>query len=807
MPSYTRGKNAFFRFLISFFAASGVTIGVYVLLDGPKLGGLFDFLVSKQQESPVAPEILIIETAGTDTLMDPITAAQVIMTMAEMRAGSLLIQTPILGVSASVDDREAELLDLFNREFDHLGRNIQNLFEGIRMGTVPPAETGRFVDAVLSFAEEGKQRLINEAVHRSNAGTLELERAKTVFPNTWIADDHSVELARQYPQQRSPQTQAVSSRHPDSPLLYSHAALDPDGRLRRVVPLETDDVPEDAPDYEHIVYNAVKNRFGSTAMAATANLAGRYLIMEKVPGLASAGDRSFTLDKDGAILLKALQKGQHFRRIPLANLIEYEKLDRDLHKTLSEAADMGLYANVSAEKYPSYLWERGQELRNGLLETVNEAMSDPHKRAWIDARDTYFAALDEFFYESSVENNLVGSFFSLLQNEKLPDTGKERLITMRDDLLTAFRSGRDIYNRLAEIRAALGREIPDSLCILGAASVDTLASAMLANAIITGGAITPVSPRYMFFWSLCAVFLCVFLLRTFSPLLTFVVGIIFSTAVLAGFSYHFVVTSVWIDPLIPLCGTISGVFVSMLCSIVMKQRLTRKFHVSYGPYVAQPCLSYLIRAGHPRPEDRITIRAAVIAIKNPVLNLVENGKTAETSAAAIINFRNEVKKMFLKSGAVIAGVSGDTVLAAFGSPAERVALHTMKNEMPYDDDAKPRGAHNPVRKAVGFLSELIDNRQDVKNWHFGIDYGECTFTWTPLSGYTVFGPPSYNARLLAANGSRQKVCVSVSKNCVIKIDGALTRKHAHTIGGNANAEFYELLTKKVPSSPTTRATL
>ena len=152
--------------------------------------------------------------------------------------------------------------------------------------------------------------------------------------------------------------------------------------------------------------------------------------------------------------------------------------------------------------------------------------------------------------------------------------------------------------------------------------------------------------------------------------------------------------------------------------------------------------------------------------------------------------------MSLKSGAVITGVNGDTVLVAFGSHAERVALHTMKNEMPYDDDAKPRGAHNPVRKAVGFLSELIDNSKEAGAWYFGIDYGECTFAWTPLAGYTVFGPPSYNARLLAANGSRQKVRVSVSKNCVAKIDEALTRKHAHTIGGNANAEFYELLTKK-----------
>jgi class 3 adenylate cyclase len=779
MPSYTKGKNAVIRLLISFFVASGVTVGVYFLRDGPKLGMFFDLLVSKQQKFPVAPEILIVETAGTDTLMDPSTAASVIMTMAEMGAENLVIQTPILGVSASIEDRESELLDLFNWEFDSLGRNIQNLFEGIRMGTVPPAETGRFVGAVLTLAEEGKARLINEAVHRSNAGTLELERAKTVFPRTWIADDHSAELARQNSGTR------LNSK---SLLLYSHAVLDQDGTLRRIVPLETSGVP----DYEHIVYHALKGRFGYTAQAVSP--AGRYLIMEQIPGFASPGDRSFTLDKDGAILLKPLRKEQGFRRIPLTDFIEYEKLDRALYKTLSEAADIGLYGSVSAEKYPSYLWERERELRGNLLETMNDAL----KPAWIDARNAYFTALYTFFYELPVESNLADSFASLLQNEKLTDAGKEQIVTMREGLLAVFRSGRDNYNQLAEIRLRLDREIPSSLCILGAASVDTLASATLANAIITGSTITPASARYIFFWSLCAVLFCGLLLRTFQPLVTLIVGTVLCAAVLAGFSYSFVATSVWIDPFIPLGGTLGGVLSSALCSSVMKRKLRQKFYISYGPSVAKSSLEYLIRAGQPRPEDSVTVQAAIIAVKNPALTLAESGSPPETAAVATVKFREEVKKIFLKSGAVIAGIHGDTVLVAFGSPAERVALRMMKNEMPYDDDASPHGTHNPVKKAIGFLTEFIDNNsiQATAAWHFGIDYGECTFTWTALTGYTVFGTPSYNARLLAAKGSRQKVRVFVSKNCAAKIDGALMRKHIHTAGG-ANIETYELLTKKV----------
>ncbi|MDR1095032.1 MAG: hypothetical protein LBL31_01440, partial [Spirochaetaceae bacterium] len=730
---------------------------------------------------PVAPAILIVETPRTDTLMDPSTAASVIMAMAEMGAGNLLIQTPILGVSASAGDREAELRELFNREFDQLGRNIQNLFDGIRMGTIPPAETNDFVGVVLSLAEEGKQRLVNEAVYRTNAGTLELEQARAVFPNTVIADDHSVELARQSAGPRS-----VRGYSP-APLLYSRAVPDRDGRLRRIVPLETGS----APHYEHIVFNVLKARFGHATL--TMNPAGRFLVMEKVPGFPSADDRLFTLDKDGAVVLQTLRKDQRFRRISLVDLIEYEKLDRALYKLLSESADMGPYGGVSAENYPSYLWERERELRNSLYETVNDSL----RLVWVGARQDYLAALDRFFSNPSVESGLNDSFASLLQNEALTDEGSERLVTMRDDLLAAFHAGRAVYSEFAGIRARLEKEIPGSFCILGAASADTLASALLANAVITGGVVTPAPARYIFFWSLCAALLCTLLLSFLAPLPTVILGAVCAAAVLAGFSYRFIFTPVWLDPFIPLGGTASGVVVSVLCALIKERRLKRQFQIAYGPYVAKPYLKYLIRAGRPVPRDCLTAPAVIIAVKNPDVNATENGQPAKVSAAAITKFREEVKQSFLKTGAVIAGVDGDTMLVAFGSPVERAALHTMKNEAPYDDNAEPPGKHNPVEKAAGFLADLVNSDKEAGRWYYGFDYGECAFAWTPVAGYTAFGPPSYNARLLAVQGRRHKVRIFISKTCADKISGATMRKHTLT-DGNTTADLYELIAGRGP---------
>jgi class 3 adenylate cyclase len=653
------------------------------------------------------------------------------------------------------------------------------------MGTIPPAETSRFVGTVLELAVEGKDRLVNETVRRGNAGTLELEEARFVLPNTHIADDHSVELARQNVFSR-PRT-----RYPKTLPLYSHAELDPDGHLRRVVPFDADD----GQDYEHIAYHALKNRFGYTAVAS--NAAGQFLVMEKVPGLASAGDRFFALDKNGAIIVKRLQKEQKFRTIDLVDFIEYEKLDRDIYKILSESTDIGPYGGVSAEKYPSYLWEREREARKELLESADAAL----KPRWIDARNEYLNALDTFFYASPVENTLNATFDSLLQDERLSDAGRERLITMRDELLGAFWSGRGAYNQFSEIRARLVREVPGSFGILGAASVDTLASALLADTIITGSMIAPASTRYIFFWSICAAFFCVFIVRVCSPLATLIAGTLLSAAVLAGFSYSFIAGSVWIDPFIPLCGTAGGIFVSMLCSIYLKRSLKQKFTISYGPFITKSYMGRLIRAGYPKPGDYLTARAAIVAVKNPALSALESGKPAAVSSAAITKFRNEVKSLFLKTGAVIAGANGDTVLAAFGSPVERVALNFLKDEMAYDDETTSRSAHHPVKKAAGFISDLIGISQEAANWCFGMDYGECTFIWTALSGYTVFGPPAYNARLLAASAYRHRAGVLVSKNCTDNISEALMRKHTAPLPDDDTArdavEFYELLAKKI----------
>jgi hypothetical protein len=155
------GKNTLKRLAVSLIAAMiALYLAVY-FFSTPRLGPHYDFLMrlrpylkpahlldslfapSKEQKKGVAENnsvdsgILLIETGGNNTGENVIAASTVyvlLMTLAEMNAESLLIETPVLGVSSGHSLSEAELVYRFDEEFNLVESNVKNLFDGIRFG-------------------------------------------------------------------------------------------------------------------------------------------------------------------------------------------------------------------------------------------------------------------------------------------------------------------------------------------------------------------------------------------------------------------------------------------------------------------------------------------------------------------------------------------------------------------------------------------------------------------------------------------------------------------------------------------------
>ena len=118
--------------------------------------------------------------------------------------------------------------------------------------------------------------------------------------------------------------------------------------------------------------------------------------------------------------------------------------------------------------------------------------------------------------------------------------------------------------------------------------------------------------------------------------------------------------------------------------------------------------------------------------------------------------------MLFNSGAVIVGFEGDTILASFGSPLE---MHPNKASYKWSDQAK---SFNPIDKAAALVSSLAEI--EGNDWRFGLDAGECTFYWSPETGYSVNGRPAVRARLLVSKTSRFKVRALITDTIRKKLD-------------------------------------
>ena len=191
MAPYISPKQSWLGLILSFGAAALTAFLLSLFLAGPRLGPWYDALLRLRPGPPVSREPLIIETpAGKpeDRFIEPATLAQVILTLMELDAAALVVEIPALS-SGGGDGGGTELLPRFDEEFSLLGRNIRNLFEAIRVGSIPPAESARYVEDLVALGEGGKERLVAALLRQEGEDRVRLERAAAAFGRVWTPGD------------------------------------------------------------------------------------------------------------------------------------------------------------------------------------------------------------------------------------------------------------------------------------------------------------------------------------------------------------------------------------------------------------------------------------------------------------------------------------------------------------------------------------------------------------------------------------------------------------------------------------------
>jgi hypothetical protein len=751
MAAYSSKKKALIRLIVSCSVGAAVTALSFQFLKGPHLGPHYDYLLTFAKPVPVTGELLLIETRlpkaeppaklpaesprselPPDDGMEPSLAASVLMTMTEMNAGTLVIQTPVSETpfSGGGDLRSASALpglssgDLrarFDGEFNLVEKNVRNLFEAIRLGFIPPEEADRYVEELITITLRGKDRLFRVLIPGDRSGKNPFERASAVFRRIWIPGKAG------------------------GMDLYFNSPPDWDGKVRRITPVITRDLTE------HVVYAALKDRVE--------------------PG--SVGEAS------PLIFFPVAE--EDFRRIPLALFTEYEAADRELFRLLSNAGSRGIYVGLNPESRPGYLYEYAVNMGEELLREPEEE----RKFRWITARTRYFQSLDDFFNGPS-EANLVEGYERMIASESLGVEGIRRITALRNELILIFRDLREKYAVLLEKRSVLGFALNNSFCILGPPGPELEHSAVLANTLLTRRVVSPGSDRDVLGWSAIGVLIVLAVINFLGPWISLGAGFLLATALGIAFSYSFILRAYWMDPLIPLSAAVAGVLVSFVFALLAKRRAAARIRRAYGSRVAGPCLRRLIRSGRPLLPETLTADAAIVAIRDGSLNGTESRSGPRESAAAAAAFREETFRLFSKAGAVMTGIEGDLAVFAFGSPLERQAMKKTKR-------ATSRDTGDSIR-AVTVVLDIMKNAPRAASWRFAIDQGECGFSWSPAAGYTATGHAVVSARLFSTLCSRYKTRIIVSSRIAGKLGDVPVKKLGAMVdqGSGEREVFYGL---------------
>jgi hypothetical protein len=810
MAAYISIQKALARILISFFFAIAVGLLTWFALRGPRLGPYYDLLLRFLKSAPLSAEILLIESrnpppgpagkssawgevfyqtagngisgedAGAD-IIEPALAASVLMTLAEFNASTLVIQTPILGAASPLSFQasagslwEEGLLVRFNDEFTLVNRNIRNLFDAIRTGSVAPAEAEQFVGELVNLTDRGKDRLL-AALARGDAGGIgPLEQAAAVFGNVWIPGDLRLSVlgagGREpfpipnltFPALFGPPGGRYFRPHPDW-----------DGRVRRIAPV----IDPGEAHMEHVVYAALKDR-----IRRPAGESGGWMDAEF----------PLPLDSKGNVLFIPPGAGQTFRRLSLEDFQKYEEADQELYRILKEAEGLGLFREMEGESYPSYRYEYAQDIRRELLE--NPA---PEQRArWIRERERYFRSLDEFFAGPGRANLIMG-YDELIDRESLEEDGRQQVISMRGEVIRIFQELWEKYTALLNLRSGLAVSLAGAFCVLGSPAAEAgglETSAFLANSFLTGKAVRPASDRDGLLAFILSSFLVLCILAPAGPWATLGAGLALTAGVLGIFSYSFIHSAFWIDPLIPAVAVLAGVLSSFAFALVAKNRAVCRFRSAYGPHIAPVYLRRLIKAYHPLPTETLSAKAAIVAVRDQELKGIESRSSPGESAAAALIFRKEILNIFGREGGVTVGMEGDLMMIALGSPLERTAIRNMKTRIPYDDGPKP-SLRTPAAKALAIVRDITGHIPQATNWRFAVDTGDCTFSYSEAAGYTAYGRPMACARLFSGLAVRYKARVLVTARITEQNPELRIRKLGDLVesSGEIREGFYEAL--------------
>jgi hypothetical protein len=677
---------------------------------------MYDMLMKLRPRLEAPSDLVVIDTTNQNG--DAIAsgdAVRLLITLAAMESRLALFQTRVYLPDERQSFSSTERQQLVQREFSRIQKNIINLFDGIRLGSVRPQDAERYVRDVTSLVDESKNRLLVTIAESGNRRELELEKARALFNRVIVCDD--LEWAR---------SAGSALEVWGGQAVYSRVERDVDGMVRRIYPVR--ELPN-----KQLVH---------AGMALLLYTIGGDAVIERASNtLRIQTDQvqyTLPLDTQGRLLVHHVES---YKTIALKDILTYQEQEKKLYEALKEMERSGYFIHLDPLQYPTTLYEYAQSLE---LEVVDTPLPD-HVRQWREARKAFYDAVSAYL-EGPAEETILKGYDTLLATENLEVGGKERIVSLKELASQSFSWARKAYDELMVSHTQLESMLRDAYCIIGSTSGDAEASVALLSTILSRSFIYPGKPLYLFL-ACTVVLLVLFVASTlFTPLWFFVFSVMVAIICLLISSGLFVIGGYWYAPIIPVVILLGASLLYLLEQALLVRYMRRHQELALKYRMSQESFKAHLRsiplhdlAVVPKPVDIQEAEALILCVRHG--SFLGDGplEVLKDFAQDVKVFRQKTSELIMSQGGTILWMDGEVLFAAFGFPL-RAALSSW----------------HPAREALTAARSIVAAFPD-EPVTMGLDYGTSAFYFDVLSGYSALGRISIHARVLSGLAGRYQV--------------------------------------------------
>jgi hypothetical protein len=742
------------------------TWGIHVLVPDLSNSAVYLRFEALRPPVPVVRDILLIEvpaeTWGTEggrteggriesvqTTPDAFDWAEILLLMTEFEAAEGVFLFPPAEAPPtehSLRLKQEVLTRRFDQEFSVMRSNVLAFFEAIRLGSVRPRDSVRYVDDLLRLMEDGKNRLIEDVRAIDETETVLVNQALDAFGRAWI----------------------------EFPIGWVTTESDRSLSLR-----------SGGRTWSRAAFLALMHRLGGV----TPEFQDTSLLLPGV--LLPGGDEQdivIPLGQDGSLLFESPdpERDGDFRRLRPAAMLDVVDLETGLYRSLKAMEGSGYLSGVDPESYPTSLYEHAMNLRREML-----AAPDEQKLAgWRQSRERYFSAARNFL-AGKAEQELLDGYDELVAAETLEESGMKRVEELRQSVVLAFSEARNKLAGLDVLRLSLDTELRGSFCIIGSGA-EAEAEAGLVNAIISARFIDSLWGQRLNRWTALPGLVLSIPLAFISPLLSLLAGTAAAVLTIGVATLLFIHAGLWIHPALPAGIIVAVTISSVLSCLALKHWNRDRLRTAFGQRLPPRLVRALASAGSVRTTEVHHAKAVILAIR--YIRAGEHGRPEEDPAQAgpLKAFQDLASQAIVRHGGVVLGADGFIVLGAFGTPLE--IRKPRRGGVPKSEPEKD--VSSLASRACAATLDIMGPETGSDNfWRYGLDIGDCAFFHSDAGGYSAVGRPSVYARILSGLALKYSCRILVTQELKDAIgDQWLTRRLDTLVARSSGKEeaFFEL---------------